>query len=392
MAVQIPTLIELYTSIKGDLDTEIGGVSPIFGKTYINALSGVQAAKMKLYYLAIANLQKNVFPDLAESEAKGGTLERFGRVKLNRNPFRAVAAQYTVNVTGEIGAIIKVNTTFKSDDSSNSPSQLFVLDTEFTFVATTGIITLRAFESGLDSKLSIGDTLTANAPILNADEVCTVATESVTPLSEEDLEVYRAKIVEAFRLEPNGGSGSDYRIWSADVQGVLMVYPYARAGFANEIEIFVESTIANSTDGLGTPNAQMLLDVASVIEFDPDTTAPLNERGRRPLGVFNIEVTPITIKPIDIFITGFVGGTTAIETSIFSAINDGIGKVRPFVASTDVLADKNDLISQSNLIFLLMSANQSVFTSLTFEVDSVASTSETFLLGDIPVLNSITYV
>ena len=102
MAVQIPTLSELYTSVKGDLESEIGINLPLFGKSYIRGLASVQAGKLKLYYLAIASVQKNIFPDLAESELTGGTLERFGRIKLNRNPFSAVAGKYEVTVTGDI--------------------------------------------------------------------------------------------------------------------------------------------------------------------------------------------------------------------------------------------------------------------------------------------------
>jgi hypothetical protein len=392
MAVQIPTLIELFNSIKGDLEGKLGITIPFFGKAFLNGLAGVQAAKIKLIYLAIANLQKNVFPDLAESEALGGTLERFGRVKLNRNPFPAVAGQYTVNVTGQIGATINANTTFKSNDSSSNPSKLFILDSAFTFVGTTGVITIRATEGGLNSRLEVGNTLTATAPILNAEEIVTVATESIQPLAAEDLEVYRAKIIEAFRLEPEGGAGSDYRLWSADAQGVKKVYPYAKTGVSNEINLFVESTIANSSDSKGTPPALMITDVENVVEFDPDTTAPLNERGRRPLGVFAVNVLPVTIKEIDVTITGFQGSTPAIVASILAAITDGVSLVRPFVSSADILIDKNDILNESKLIFLLLSANQSIFTSLTFTVDGVATSSVTFTNGDIPFLNSITYV
>tara|TARA_R110001632_G_scaffold207897_1_gene332109 strand:- start:2857 stop:4035 length:1179 start_codon:yes stop_codon:yes gene_type:complete len=392
MAVQIPTLVELFTSIKGDLEGKIGVTIPIFGKAYLNGLAGVQAAKIKLIYLAIANLQKNVFPDLAESESIGGTLERFGRVKLNRNPFAAKAGQYTVSVTGQIGATIKVNTTFKSDDSSNNPSKLYILDNAFTFTGTTGTITLRALEGGLGSSLNISDTLTATAPILNADEIGTISSELIQPLAAEDLEDYRAKIVEAFRLEPEGGAGSDYRLWSNDAQGVRTVYPYAKVGFPNEIELFVESTIANSTDSKGTPSSVMLDDVDSVVEFDPDTTAPLNERGRRPLAAFFVDVKPVSIKNIDITITGFQNLTPTKQTTILNALNSGIDLIRPFVPSVDILSDRNDILNDSKITFFILNAESATFSGLSFTVNGAPQNSITFTNGDIPFLNSVTYV
>ena len=392
MAVQIPTLTELFTSIKGDLESKIGINISLFGKTYLNGLAGVQAAKLKLYYLAIANVQRNIFPDLAESESIGGTLERFGRVKLNRNPFPAKSGQYIVDVTGQIGATINANLTFKSDDSSNNPSKLFILDNSFTFITTTGTITLRALEGGIDSRLNIGDTLTATAPILNANELVTVTTEVVQPLEAEDLEDYREKIVEAFRLEPEGGAGSDYRLWSNDAQGVRTVYPYAKVGFPNEVSVFVESILANSTDGKGTPSSTMLADVESVIEFDPDTTAPLNERGRRPIAAFNIDIQPVSIKDIDITIQGFQNLTVAKQTTIFNALKSGIENIRPFVPSVDIATDRNDVINDSKITFMILDAVPAVFTSLSFTTNGDPNTPSNFTNGDIPVLNSITYV
>ena len=85
--ITIPTLKELYDQVLSDLETQYSISIPLFGKNFLRALAMVQAAKLKIFYLAVANLQKNIFVDTADPEASGGTLERFGRVKLGRNPF-----------------------------------------------------------------------------------------------------------------------------------------------------------------------------------------------------------------------------------------------------------------------------------------------------------------
>ena len=105
--------------------------------------------------------------------------------------------------------------------------------------------------------------------------------------------------------------------------------------------LYVEATIADYIDGKGTPSAALLLAVESVIEFDRDITKPLDERGRRPLGILNIDYEPVTIKEVDIFITGFQGLTPQIQTSIFNALEDAINGIRPFVSSVDILAVLN---------------------------------------------------
>lgn len=388
----IPTLNELYDSILNDLENEIGVNIPVFGKVFLRALATVQAAKLKLYYLSIASLQKNIFIDTADPEAVGGTLERFGRVKLNRNPFPAVAGQYDVQVTGEIGAVIPASTTFKSNDDSLNPGKLFVLDNEFTLTNTTDTINVRALETGLDSKLLVNDVLTATSPIALVESQVVVLLETVQPLAAETIENYRQAGIQAYQLEPQGGAATDYRLWSLDAQGVQQSYPYAASGQPNEVNVFVEATIADSIDGKGTPSQSILDDVAEVIEFDPDTSQPLNERGRRPLGVFAVNVLPITVLNVDIAIPNFIGITPQIETEITLALENELAAVRPFVGGADVLANKNDILDVNKIVGVVLETRPgSVFAAPELQVDGNSYFSFTFLNGNIPFLNSVTF-
>jgi len=393
MAVQIPTFNTLYSDIISQLESELGITIPLFGKNFLRALAVVQATKLKLIYLAIANVQKNVFVDTADPESVGGTLERFGRVKLGRSPFSAQAGSYQIQVTGDIGAVIPASTTFKSNDDSSSPNKLFQLDNQFTMTSTTETIVVRALEGGLDSKLSINDGLTATAPIININSSAVVISETISPLSAESLEDYREKTINAFQLEPQGGAATDFRLWSADAQGVAAVYPYTKQGFAGEISLFIEATIADSTDGKGTPSLTILQDVESVVEFDPDTTKTIYERGRRPIGVFNIDFNPVTIKEVDIQIQGFQNLTPEKQTAIDNAIAEFVSEVRPFVDAADVLANKNDIISINKLTFVILEAEQTaIWTGIDLKINSVSVPSWTFENGDIPNLNSVAYV
>lgn len=391
----IPTLKELFDNVLADLEAEFTITIPLIGKSFLRVIASVQAAKLKLFYLTLAKVQKNIFVDTADPESTGGTLERFGRVKLGRNPFNAIAGEYTVEVTGTTGATIKANTTYKSNDNSLNPGKLFIIDADKILAAPTDSITLRALEAGLDSKLSIGDKLTSTSPIANVDKIGTVLTEDVQPLSAESVEDYRDKSIEAYQLEPQGGAASDYRIWSKDAQGVKQVYSFAKSGDPGVIDLFVEATIADSTDGKGTPSAAILSDVEDVVEFDPDITKPLEERGRRPQSAFQINFLPISVKTIDIEITNFVGLTPTLETNINNAIIAFLSEIRPFVAGADTLANKNDLLSINGLIFTVQDilTNENFFETLTMKVEgSSVDVSFQFLNGDIPFLGTITFV
>ncbi len=389
----IPTLNQLYTAIKSDFETQYGASIPVIGKSFMRVFAAVQAGKLKLFYLVIGNLQKNIFVDTADPESLGGTLERFGRVKLGRNPYPAVAAEYSIAVSGTIGSVIKTSTTFKSDDTSLNPGSLFILDNEYTMLTTLDFIVVRALKPGVESKLRINDTLTATAPIANIDSGVVVNSIITEPLAAETIEAYRAAIINSYRLEAYGGAATDYRIWAQDAQGVRYVYPYAKSGVYAEINLFVEATIADSIDGKGTPSGTLLNDVKAVIEFDPDTTLPLNERGRQPLGVFQVNYLPVTIKLVDIVITGLDGYDSTVGALITQAIRDGVNLMRPFVAAADILANKNDIIDKNKIIGMIISQRPgATFVSLDLKIDGVSLNTYTFINGNIPDLNSVTYV
>jgi hypothetical protein len=392
----IPTIAQLYNGILADLEGQYNITIPLFGKNFLRAIASVQAAKLKLSYLFLAKVQKNIFIDTADPESIGGTLERFGRAKLGRNPFPAQAAQYEIRVTGTVGAIIgtvDAPATFKSNDDSLNPGILYVLDVPYTLVSTTDYITVRALTAGLDGQLNINDKLTATAPIALVDSLATVYSEVIEPLSAEDLEAYRAAGLNSYRLESQGGAPTDYRLWAQDAQGVAKVYPYAKSGYSNEINLFVEAVAADSDDGKGTPSQAILDAVEEVIEFNPDTTLDLLERGRRPLGVFEVHYLPVTVKEIDITITGFVGITAAIQALILDALTEAINDIRPFVAAADILSNKNDILDTNRIISIILNQQPgSVFAGITLEVDSVSVSTNTFINGDIPHLNSVTYV
>lgn len=393
MAVNIPTLKEIRDSIVNDLNASLGIFTAVFGKNFLNIFSGVLAAKLKLFYLTIADVQKNVAPDLADTEANGGTLERFGRLKLGRNPFAAINSIYSVSVTGEIGAVIKASTTFKSDDSSSNPGFLYVLDAEFTLTTSPELINLRSLDVGVQTRLAVTDTLTATSPILNVDSIVTVSSEVQEPLDAESIDDYREKVEESYRLEPQGGASSDYRLWSADAQGVRRSYSYAKSGQSAVVDNFVEASVIDSIDGKGTPSQSILDDVAAVIEQDPDITQPLEDRGRRPLGAFQVNVLPITALDVEIVIVGLSEQTPEIETTVTDSLTTYLDTVRPFVAGADAFENKNDLLTVTKLSFIVVSAlpDNVFFNTITFKVNGVSSVTYQFVLGNIPFLNDVSF-
>lgn len=391
--ITIPTISELYTQIVSDIESEMGVQIPTFGKVWLRAFAAVQAAKLKLFYLSIGILQKNIFADTADRESLGGTLERFGRVKLNRDPNPAIPGQYSLQVTGVIGSLIKGSTTLKSNDNSSNPSKLYVLDEDYTLVDTVDYITVRALTTGNAGKLVENDELSFTIPLAGVEKLAIVDAETTAPVEAENIEDYRTQVLQSYRLEPQGGAASDYRIWTQSASGLKQIYAYAKNNTSAEVNVFVEATQASSTDSKGTPTSDLLNEVIALINFDPDTSKPLNERGRSPLGVFQTHVQAITVKEIDIEISGFIGINAEKQALILSALTEEINKIRPYVAGADVYADKNSILDKNKLISVIINAvPNSYFTNVSFTVDGSGAIIEEFLQGNIPYLNSVTYV
>jgi uncharacterized phage protein gp47/JayE len=390
--VTIPTIQQLYDDIIADIQTEFGITIPTTGPNYLRAHAAVLAAKLKLYYLGIAGLQKNMFADTADPEASGGTLERFGRAKIGRDPYPASQGVYDVNVSGTIGATIPAGSTFVSDDTSLHRGMLFVLDNAFVLTASPDTITLRALTAGTVAQLLVGDTLSSTAPIANVNDAAQVITEAIEPIDAENIEDYRAIVLQSFRLYPQGGASADYRLWGLDAIGVKQIYPYTASGAPNEVNVFVEATVGASTDGMGTPTGPILAEVEADIETDPVTG-----NGRRPLGVFAVNVAAVIINKIDVTITGASSISAANRTLINLALAGAINSVRPFIAGADTLAERNDVFGTNNIISVILSTVPGAIFSgvaMTIQIGAgplVPTVSKTFDLGNIPFLTSVTY-
>lgn len=388
----IPTLQQIKNDIIADIQTQYGNtISPI-GKVFLRAQAAVSAGKIWSLYMALAFVQKNIFVDTADPAEMGGTLDRFGFVKLGRTRYQATAGVYKIQVSGSVGATIPASTTFKSDDTSLSPGYLFVLDAAYTLTAPLDTINVRALTTGTESKLNVSDTLTSTTPIALVNSSATVGIIITPPLAAESVEDYRQKIIDSYRLEPQGGAATDYRLWSADAQGVERVYPYAKSGAVCEVDLFIEATIIDSTDGKGTPSGTLLTDVEAVVNFNPNLSLALNERGRRPLQVV-VNYLPIVVQDVDITVHSFVGLTPTIQAALLTAITNMVSKIRPYVAAADIVSDRNDTIDQNKIISAILN-NQpgSSFGAINIVVAGTPVTNYMFTQGFIPNLNSINYV
>jgi len=383
--ITVPTISQLYNTLKSDIEANMQVSINLLGKVYLRANALAYAGKLKLLYLVLGQIQKNIAPDICDWE----TLLRYGKIKLNRVPYPAVEGQYDVQVTGTVGATIPAKTLFKSDDDSFSPGVLYQLDQAYQLTQSPDIITIRCLTGGEAGKLIVNDTLTSTTPIALVSSNVIVSAEAIQPIEAETEEDFREAVVLAFRLEPKGGSDADYILWSLDAAGVETVYPYAKTGESSAVIVYVEAKLVDSIDGQGTPTQAIMDDVEDVINFNPDISLSLPERGRRPTDV-RLYIEPITVKQIVINIANFQGLTGQITTDITNALTDYLANIRPFIAGANPISSKNDILANNGIIQTISNTVPGAsYGAVTFTVDGVPYADYTFILGNIGWLQAV---
>ena len=139
----IPTIKEIYTDISNDLKSKLSLTTDKLKKVF-DAQALVYSAKFHLAFLYLGDIQDNVFPDKATTADQGGTLERQGKIYLNRNPFPDSIGSFKVSVSAVAGSILRTNLTFKSNEDSLNPGQVYILDSEYVCTGTADEIEISA--------------------------------------------------------------------------------------------------------------------------------------------------------------------------------------------------------------------------------------------------------
>lgn len=387
----IPTIIELYNNISNDFKNKLG-LSEDELKKVLDVFAMSLAGQFKLHYLSLADIQDNAFPDKADSSANGGTLDRHGMIQLNRLQKPATNGVFEVQVTNVIGSQLRAGLTFKSNDDSLNPGEVYILDIEKITDSNPQTIEIRSIGSGIDVNLAINNTLTITEPVIGVEQNVVVSSIIEQPLSAESEDDYRKEILDSIQLEPQGGAKTDHRLWGSDAQGVKNTYPFVKDGAAGTVQVFVEATVIDSEDGFGTPTPAILAEVEEVLNFDPDVTRPTYERGRRPMQCF-LEVLPIVPNPVDVTITSLNENTIEIQNSIKENIEKHLTEIRPFVAGGDLARNKNDILYSAKIQSVVTDVidSSNFFLDFIVAVNGVTQNSYVFNKENIPYLRNLVF-
>lgn len=391
---QIPTIKEIFERFSDKIKSELDIPSNEDLKENLSALGMVISAELKLLYLYLQDIQRNVYPQTADYSEYGGQLNRLGAIYLNRPPHPATKGTYIISadVLPNSSGTIPLGTTFKTEDGNDS---VYVVESEINWIVgeTTLSFPVTSFGVGSSNRLLIGDLLYLTSPLSGIDSPFIVSSETQSPVNEESEEDYRRAIINAIQLEPQGGARADYVLWAQDSAGVRKVYPYIRNGDITILDIFVEAYKDDSVDGRGTPSAQLINQTEQVLITDPDTSAYLYERGRKPIQT-NLSLKPVVLVPVDIVISGLFKETSQEWASISDFLTNYLYEIRPFLAGAQLIRDKNDILNSARVSNEVVKAisSDNYFTELKVFVNFQEISNYIFDNGNIPYLNSVSYV
>jgi hypothetical protein len=404
----IPKLQDIINGLISSFNAIFSISIPATGKSFLRDFITAIAGSRKTEYLYLADVQKNVWYDTATPRANGGKLEDFGEAFLNREPYPATQGIYQVKMTGTTGGTLATNTTFTSDPTSLNPGYLFITDAPES-VSTGGVIffLIRCTTAGTAALLAVGDTMTANIPLVGIQQQLLVTSVYISPIDAETIEEYRTAIGLQVRLAPQGGSVADYILWGSAVAGVRKIYPYSVGGSPYQVNVYAEAILSDSGGSFpdynyGIPTPTILDNVTAAILNDPITGD-----ARKPLGVVfgpgNTGAIDVTVFQVTITFTGSASISSADRLTIIAALRQKISNIRPFIAGADAIADQNDTLSTYLpavggavtppeeyviTVIAMQAVPGCVFTGVTMTIAGTPYTTYTFDIGCIPYLIS----
>lgn len=284
-----PTLQQISDRTKTDLEDKLTDSAPVLRRSVIAVIARVIAGVSHVLHGHLDWLIKQLFPQLSDEE----WLLRTGSLyNLPRNP--ATFAQREVEFTGAIGAVIPAGAELQRSDGV-----LYTVDVGGTFTSGTLTLAVTAVEPGANGNVETGVLLTLVEPITSVQsEAEVLSTGAVDGVDIEDLELYRARLLQRIANTPQGGTAADHIGWALAVPGVTRAWVYAEDDYLGPGTVGLAFVRDGDTPSI-IPDAGEVAQVQDYIDarrpltenftaFAPNT-APLNPTIDL-LGVDNVDV------------------------------------------------------------------------------------------------------
>lgn len=216
MPMQRPTLRELIDTGAAEFESRLPGVLARVRRSLVGVINRVLAGGLSSLYQYTEWLNRQAWPDLAESEYLDAHGLRWG---VSRTP--SVAATGTVRLTGTDGTVVPQGTSLRRADGV-----LYSTTAEGTISAGQLLVAAQSTTLGQAGNAGIGTALSLASPVAGVSSAATAYSAMAGGADIEDDAAYRARILARIRKPPAGGSTDDYLAWMLAVPGVTRAWVY----------------------------------------------------------------------------------------------------------------------------------------------------------------------
>lgn len=216
MAFVRPTLSELVERVEQDFISRLELSTPLLRRALARVTARVVAGAVHMLHGHLEYLARQIFPDRAER----AFLVRWGALfGVTIKP--AAGASGYVTITGTGFAASSGSVLLHADGTA------FNVDDDADLSGGSAQVMVYAKDPGATGNRAAGTELVFQSPLPGVNATAVVSAGGlVNGSDEEDLEDFRARVLERMRSPPHGGSEADYVAWAKEVPGVTRAWCY----------------------------------------------------------------------------------------------------------------------------------------------------------------------
>ncbi|MCL2093827.1 MAG: baseplate J/gp47 family protein [Treponema sp.] len=391
------TIEEIRDLIINAVKSKFNVVFRLISKSFLFTIATVMAGVFVTCYKQIAWVFLQLFPESAYWKTVTALgipirpLVKWGVLIGVGEPRQGTQWRGIINVTTSGSGTLVAGAQLKSDTTGS----LYI--TEESVATDSPVISVPALcvDTGRTGNLEKGDIISFVSPLGNVQKDATVGAVSAYGQDSETESEYRARVVRRFRSPPQGGSLSDYQIWSCDVPGVLNAYPYSDPDSAAGVLVFVAGAPAQFPHRI--PTSDLLKQVGEACTYDPIT----GRQNRKPVTAvldpaFDLSyenIRPITRRLYTVRVNGMVGVPVLEFANIAKpAIENYFLEREPYIRGLSDDNNKLNAVSRNNVTSVVDQMSISLkaeFDSVSLERNGAVIANDTLGMGELAELQQL---
>ena len=312
MAYENKTVDYIYNLLIQSFQEKFNNSLRLLPKSFIVVLSKVLAGIFLVPYKLAGWFYLQLFPDtasFAETDILGHSIRplvKLGNLFGVGEPTSGEAWEGKISLpVVNAGYTVMMGTQFKSWKTGYIYTTVESAMTEGSEIE----IGVYCTQSGTTGNLEVGDVLQLVSPLGYVEEEATVVDVTRVGVDDETEAHYRARVMNRYSTQPQGGALADYRLWAYDVPGVLQTYPYNDEESPGGVLLYVSGVTDLFPNRI--PNSALLVAVGKACTYDPDTGVA----NRKPITAIldpnrdesYPNVRPVSVTHFNVYVTGFVG-------------------------------------------------------------------------------------